>query len=416
MRVLWILNLVLPKVASEINIKSSFSGSWLIDYAEKLSKDSNIELATMTYANVDKFYDITVDNIRNFVFPGGGKRLLFNSKKTIDDCQKVIDEFKPDLIHIHGTEYSMGYSMIKTGTKIPMLLTIQGILKRIYEEYYGGISLPRILKMGTLKEWTKLKTQFIARQMYRKNAKRESFVLKNVKYVTGRTLWDKVVMQSINPDLKYFRLNYNLRDEFYNAASWDASKMQPHTIYTCATSYPLKGLHVLLKAVAIVKKEYPDTKVFVIGGNIMKKKKPSGYEKYIKKMIIELGIEENIEFIGNKKSQEVVEMLQKVNICIAPSSIEGASATIREAMMIGTPCICSYRGGMTDLLRDGESGFFYDFPEYGVLAERIKQLFSDPALCEKFSKNEIEDAKIRHDREKNYSELIQVYNEVAKNN
>ena len=36
MRVLWILNFVLPKVASEMKLKTSFSGGWLIDYAEKL--------------------------------------------------------------------------------------------------------------------------------------------------------------------------------------------------------------------------------------------------------------------------------------------------------------------------------------------------------------------------------------------
>ena len=416
MKILWIINMVLPNVAKVLNLKTSYSGSWLIDYANKISQDETIELATLTYANVDKAYDITVDNIRNFIFPGGGKRLLFTSSKTEEDCLKVIDEFKPDLIHLHGTEYSMGYSMIKAATDIPILLTIQGILTRISEEYYGGLSLKEILKMGTMREWLKGKTVFLARQMYKMNAKRERFVLENVKYATGRTLWDKAVMQSINNNLKYFRLNYNLRQEFYEVGIWDSHKMLPHTIFTCATSYPLKGLHILLKAISLVKEEYSDVKVYVIGSDIMKKKRLSGYEKYIKKMICNLKIEENVEFVGNKNSAEMVEMLQKVNICIAPSAIEGASATIREAMMIGTPSICSYRGGMTDLLRDGESGFFYDFPEYGVLASRIKELFSNVELCEKFSRNARSDAEIRHDREKNYSELIKVYTEIIESN
>ena len=82
--------------------------------------------------------------------------------------------------------------------------------------------------------------------------------------------------------------------------------------------------------------------------------------------------------------------------------------------MIGTPGICSYRGGMTDLLRDGESGFFYDFEEYGVLASRIMTLFEDDELCRTFSKRVIADAEARHDRVRNYRQLIEIYEELLK--
>ena len=415
MRVLWILNFVLPKVASEMKLKTSFSGGWLIDYAEKLSQDPNVELATMTYAKVDKFYDVTVDNIRNFIFPGGGKRLLFSSKKTIDDCQKVIDEFNPDLIHIHGTEYSMGYSMIKTDTKTPKLLTIQGILKRISREYKGGLPAAEFYTKATLKQLIHFNSPFFAERLFIKNAKRERFVLESVSHVTGRTLWDKAVMQSINPNLKYYRLNYNLRPEFYVDKKWDYEAMTPHTIYTGAATYSLKGLHILIKALEIVRRRYPDVKLY-IPGNSMTYKKSNGYERYIRKMINRLGLTENVEFVGRKKAEEVIDILTKVNVCVVPSAMEGASATLCEAMMVGTPSICTFRGGMTDLLRDGESGFYYDFPEYGVLAERICDLFEDRELCEKFSEKTKIDANKRHDREKNYSELVRIYEEVVKNN
>ena len=85
-----------------------------------------------------------------------------------------------------------------------------------------------------------------------------------------------------------------------------------------------------------------------------------------------------------------------------------------EAMMIGTPGICSYRGGMTDLFRDGDSGFFYDFDEYPVLASRIMRLFESDELCKQFSERAMNDAIIRHDREKNYNQLIDIYESVLK--
>ena len=416
MRILWIVNMVLPGVASELNLKTSVSGGWLVDYANKLSSMENVELATMTYAKVEKNIDAYACNIRNFIFAGGGKRLLVTSKKTLADCEYVLNEFKPDIIHIHGTEYSMGYSMLKVNEKygIPVLLTIQGVLSRISQEYCGGLSFFEMLKMSSLREWLKLKNPIFAKKLYSKNAKREREVLKKVKYVTGRTTWDKAVMLSVNERLEYYRLNYNLREEFYSAEKWASEKMEPHTIYMCAAGYPLKGIHIMLKAIKLVKEKYPNVKLYVPGGNYKDGKpvKVNGYERYILKKIKKYGIENNVYFLGGKSAKEVAEIVSKVNVCVVTSAMEGASATICEAMMIGTPCICTYRGGMTDLLRDGQSGFYYDFPEYPVLAERLKEMFANRELCEQFSEEVKKDAIERHDRGRNITQLMSIYEEI----
>lgn len=407
--------MILPSVAKALDLNTSFSGSWLVNFSERLSADPDIELATMTYANVPCDMDETVCGMRNFIFAGGGKRLLLDNKQTIKDCQKVIDEFKPDLIHIHGTEYAIGSSMLKTETNIPTVLTIQGVLSRISVEYFGGIALPQILTMGSFKEYLKLKTPLFSKMIFSKNAKRERYVLRNVKYVTGRTFWDENFMLSQNPKLKYYRLNYNLNELFYDADKWDYNKINKHTIYTGAATYPLKGLHNLIKAIAIVKTKYPKVKLLVpVNRNNIKK--ANCYERYILKLISKLGLQENIEFIGQKNTKEIIEILAESHLCVIPSAIEGASATMREAMMIGTPGICAYRGGMTDLLKDGESGFFYDFPEYPVLAGRIIQLFEDENLCKKFSENARRDAELRHDKKINYEKLKSIYDEVVKEN
>ena len=415
MRVLWIINMVLPSVAKALDLKTSFSGGWLVDYANKLSADPDIELATMTYANVPNDMDETVLGIRNFIFAGGGKRLLLDNKQTIKDCQKVIDEFKPDIIHIHGTEYSMGNAILKLNNNIPTVLAIQGILTRISREYFGGITLPKIITMGSFNEYLKLKAPIFHKLLFTRNANRERFVIKNVKYATGITYWDENLIHWINPKLKYYRYNYNLNEPFYNKDKWDYDKIDKFTIYTGAATYPLKGLHNLIKAIAIVKTKYPQVKL-LLPVNSNNSKKANSYERFILKLIKRLDLEKNIEFIGRKNADEVAEILSKSHICIVPSASESISLTMCEAMMIGTPGICSYRGGMTDLLKDGESGFFYDFPEYPVLAGRIIQLFEDENLCKKFSINARKDAETRHNRETNYSQLKSIYDEVVKEN
>lgn len=415
MKVLWILNMILPSVAKALDLNTSFSGGWLVDYADKLSRDPDIEFATMTYANVPNDIDETVCGIRNFIFAGGGKRLLLDNKQTIKDCQKVIDEFKPDIIHIHGTEYAIGSSILKTGTKIPTLLTIQGVLSRISEEYFGCIPVREVLTMGSFKEYLNFKTPLFAKKLFSKNAKRERYVLRNVKYVTGRTFWDKSFMLAVNPELKYYRFNYNLREQFYDAEKWDFEKINKFTVYTGAATYTLKGLHILIKAIDIVKSKYPEVKLLVPVNN-ESIKKANCYERFILKLIKKLGLEENVRFVGRKSAEEVAKILAESHICVVPSAMEGASATMCEAMMIGTPGICAYRGGMIDLFKDGESGFLYDFPEYPVLAGRIMQLFEDENLCKKFSENAGRDAKLRHDRNINYAKLKSIYDEVVKEN
>ena len=408
MRVLWIVNMVLPNVARELKLNTSVSGGWLVDYANKLASGNDTELATMTYANVSENLDVTACGIRNFIFSGGGKRLLFYNKQTLKDCQTVIDKFKPDIIHLHGTEYAIAAAMVKLKPDIPILLTIQGILTRISEEYYGGLPFKERVKIKSLKSVLKLKTPFFAKMLMTRNAKRERYVLNNVTHVTGRTEWDKSVMLSINDSLVYHRFNYNLREEFYGAPKWSLEKIERHTVYTGAATYTLKGVHILLRAIAIIKKHYPDVKLLV-PANKSDYKKANAYEKYVLRLIKKLEIEENVCFVGRKNATEVAEILEKTHVCVVPSAMEGASATMCEAMMIGTPGICSYRGGMTDLLRDGESGFFYDFMEYPVLASRIMTLFENDELCRAFSEKVIADAEVRHDRDKNYAQLIQLY-------
>lgn len=408
MRILWVLNMVMPEAAKALQIQTSFSGGWLIDYMRCLSEDPDVELATMTYANVHERIERTVNGVKHYVFPGGGKRLLFTSPKTLEDCQYVIDSFQPDLIHLHGTEYSIAYSMVKLNPRQPILLTIQGILTRIAQEYRGGMPLWDFCTSATWKQWLRLKLPFVSQQLFYKNAKRERYVLTHVSRATGRTTWDKAVMQSINPKLQYNRLNYNLRPEFYTDRKWCHEEMIPHTIYTGAAGYSLKGLHILIRALKIVKSRYPDVKLLV-PGNKTTYKESNGYERYIWKMIRRLDLIDNVEFIGRKSADEVVDALLCANVCVVPSAMEGASATVCEAMMIGTPAICAFRGGMTDLLKDGISGYVYDFPEYPVLAERICQLFENENICKQFSDLAKKDATKRHARDENYTKLKSIY-------
>ncbi len=412
MNVLWIVNMVFPAVAEKIGVHTSASGGWLLDLARGVAAEDSVKLTVMTYYD-GPFRDLELDGVRYLLFTGS-KRLLYDNPKTEEDCKKAVALCRPDLIHIHGTEYAPGLAMLKAHPEIPTLLTIQGILHRISEEYYGGLSLGAILKMSSWKDILRLKTPFTYKQLFKHNAKRETEVLSRVRYVTGRTDWDKSVMLSQNPALHYFRCNYNLRDAFYESPKWNWNTCERHTIMTGAALYSLKGLHILIRALAIVKQQYPDVRLYIPGGRAENGRivNPPSYILYIEQLMHTFGLEENVIFTGTLSAEQVAAHLRTANVCVVPSAIEGASATLCEAMMVGTPSICAYRGGMTDLLTDKVNGFTYDFPEYPLLAQRIMELFENETLAKQFSENSMQRAEARHDRAKNIREMIETYEVV----
>lgn len=408
MRVLWIVNMVLPDAAKALNIKTSFSGSWLVDPLKSLSEDDQIELATMTYGFVEKQEIITVNNVKHYIFPGAGKRLLFTSKETLTDCQAVLDDFKPDLIHIYGTEYSIGYSMTQLNPPVPVLMTIQGILTHIAKSYRAGLSLGRFFTMATVKEACRLKLPVCSQWLFRKNARRERKTLARIRYATGRTEHDRQFINSINPGTRYYRLNYNLREVFYGAQKWELEKTEPYTIFTGAAGYPLKGLHQLLEALAKVKKTYPQVKLYV-PGNATCYEKSNGYERYLWRRIKKLGLQENVVFVGRKTAEEMIDHLQKAHIYAFPSAYDTDSLSLCEAQLLGVPVVAAKRGGTEYLVEDQNTGLLYRYEDTDALAENICKLFREPELCRQLSVNEIRTAEERHDRQKNTAAQIQLY-------
>lgn len=412
MKILWVINKPFPKVSRELGLKVELSQSWLLDL-ERAVRDAGITLCSACVEHVDDLKCVSLDGGNHYVMPMASK---FQSAKRYEAYwDQIMAEEQPDIIHVHGTEYRHPLPLLEKYTQVPRMLTIQGVMCRISEFFYGGMSLREVLRYRTLRENYTLGGMLFTKRLYRKQAKTEAEIVRQVDCVTGRTLWDYSVLKEINPEIRYFRCFYNLRAEFYEAEKWSLESAKRHSIYTSFSSYPLKGLHMLLKALAIVKQTYPDVLLNVPGvrgdanGRLVV---TSGYTKYLKRLIDRLQLVDNVRFLGGQKTEDVIANMQQAHLCVVSSAIEGASATLREAMHIGTPCICTYRGGMTELLRDGESGFYYDYAEYAYLAERMMQVFADDELAECFSKNGIESAQVWHDREKNARDMVDIYNDL----
>lgn len=414
--VLWIVNMVMPDLADHLGIKTGTSGTWMIDLSHRLVDDGycNLAIACIYGAELKKY---EINGITYYTLPGKPYNMYMYTKRYENIWKKINDELEVNLVHLHGTEYSHGLSFLRACPNVPALLTIQGVMCKISGAAFDGISKRQAIFSNTTREWLHFSGMYMNNLLRKKNLKYEKEIIQRVSFVTGRTDWDKAILKSINHDIRYYRVFYNLRDEFYMSRKWNICSADKHTIYASTSAQAvLKGGHVVLKALVLVKEKYPDVKaIFLLqNANNGKFRINNGYGKIIHKMINEFSLESNVEFIPPQNTNGVISNMLRCHCTVIPSAMENASATLREAMHLGVPCIAAYRGGMAELIDEGQDGMLYDFNEHEVLADKICKLFSDNALAMNISKNAITKAEKWHDREKNPRELDLVYKEILR--
>lgn len=374
MRILWIVNLLLPQLSKELGTRNSSSGTWLFEWSKKISKTNNPFAVVCVYGK--EFKKITVDGIIFYLLPGNGKNMLFYTKKYEKLWKKIVDDFKPDIINIHGTEYCHGLACMRAKPNENYIISMQGIISKIKEEDYGGLTKKEVFFCRTFKESIKFNGIFENHLLHKKGAKYEKEMLSKCNYIACANDWDKSCAWLINPNAKLFCVDYDMQVVFKESKKWSVDSFKKHQIFTNPGGTPLKGIHQLFRAVSLLIKKYPDLKVVVPGmGNNGELIIKNGYSKFINKLINRLKIKDNVLFLGYQTTQEMCDNMLQSNVVVIPSSIEGTSLILRESMYLGCPTISSFRGGMANYITHDKNGFAYDFKEYQYLALLIDKVF-----------------------------------------
>ncbi|WEK03737.1 MAG: glycosyltransferase [Candidatus Devosia phytovorans] len=136
---------------------------------------------------------------------------------------------------------------------------------------------------------------------------------------------------------------------------------------------PVKGLLVLLDAVANLRQRHPDLQLTIVGDGTSR----PGIEATAR----ELGLAGITRFVGYRTSAEVAAHLADADLLVLPSFAEGVPVVLMEAMASGRPVIASRVAGVQELVQDGIAGFTVPPGDVTTLAQRIEQLITDPALC-----------------------------------
>lgn len=439
MRVLWVCNRCLPVVAAHLNMDAGNKEGWLAGLSERILAEKNDKLTLGVCFPTGKDmgawkgeYEVTAYGF----YEDTGHPEKYDENLEIR-MKEIVDDFKPDMVHIFGTEFPHTLAMVKAfQNPRRTLIGIQGLCFVYADAYLEGLP-DEVIKRSTLRDILKKDSILDQQKKFYRRGSYEQKALALTGNVTGRTDWDRHYTKECNGKVKYYFMNETLRSNFYED-SWDYKNCEKHSVFVSQGDYPIKGLHFLLRAMKDVLEEYPDTKVYVAGNcitgddSLKQKVKIASYGKYLRELIEENNLQEHIIFLGNLNAKQMKERYLLSNVFVSPSTMENSPNSVGEAMILGVPVISSNVGGVHNLLEAGKEGILYEPKNVQALSNAIIKVFDayeyeDASVMRPLRVKEEEIIEVRsysvnarahalqtHNPDTNYHRLLEIYEDICK--
>jgi glycosyltransferase involved in cell wall biosynthesis len=152
------------------------------------------------------------------------------------------------------------------------------------------------------------------------------------------------------------------------------------TIVFAGRLVPEKGADVLVDAFARLRTRIPEARLLIAG---------EGPERNcLESQIRRLYLNGTVDLLGYLSRAELEERFNDAWVQVVPSRWEepfGIAAA--EALMRGTALIASGTGGLSEMVRNGETGILVPPGDSGALGEALVSLTEDPARIDRMGKN-----------------------------
>ena len=416
MRVLWFSTNCTKYRPVKAQGRGYNGGGWTSSLQDELVKQNDIQLGVcfckdgepekveqdgITYYPVPNHRKSKKDKILDIIHYNDLLRDEVVWEQYFKHFRRVISDFKPNVIHVFGSELYIGLStIIAKEMNIPCVLHIQGLLSLyIYTYFPTGVSnCNYIMKdglRGLYRNW-----QYLT--YWQRSAYREKCILQAVPHVIGRTHWDKHALDILNPNAKYHYGGEILRPCFYEHS--ERTIRQKLTITTTSSGATYKGFDLVLKIANILKNEcYLDFE-WNVYGNVD--------PKFFEKLIDIKHDDVNIKLCGVASAEELRDAMVESTVYVQPSYTENSPNSVCEAQMLGLPVVATNVGGTSSLLEHGETGFLFPATDPYMGAYYIKKLNDNANLNIEMGNRGKEIAFTRHDKDKIVSDLIRTYKEI----
>ena len=326
----------IEKFVTELSIQQSFKNKV---YILALGQSNN-----NIYQNLQREY-LKGKNIDVFILD---KRVGKDKLKILKKCRGYVKKINPDIINSHSEE-----------TTFHLINSIIGLRKNVFETIHSkGCSYPILQKYYL---------QFFLNKIVAiSNSTKNSLIYKAK--IKERKI--ELIHNGINRSKFLFKnrvINYEIKN-----------------IISIGRLSPEKNHSMLIRGFKLYKNKLESLgmnipKLCIVGdGNELHK---------LKEIISNLGLEDEIKLLGERN--DINEILKKADIYVLPSTEEGLSISLIEALSSGVPIVATDVGGNSDIIQNYKTGLLIESGNFYELSKKMFEYTINYKLRKNISINSI---------------------------
>ncbi|MEQ8404364.1 MAG: glycosyltransferase family 4 protein [Oceanicaulis sp.] len=169
-------------------------------------------------------------------------------------------------------------------------------------------------------------------------------------------------------DASTVTVSLNGIDDVFTADT-TAPRDADHIVTLASADVPVKGLDVLIDALALLKRRNRTPRLTVVG---RLREGPS------KRALEREGLMDQVRFVSGLSGEDLRDLYRRATVFVSASRFEGFGLPAAEAMACGAPVIVSSGGGLPEVA--GDAGIVTPVEDAVALAGALEQVLADPAL------------------------------------
>jgi glycosyltransferase involved in cell wall biosynthesis len=412
MKVLW-FEVTIPQ---NYNQHGFHGAGWQDSLENIVKKNSDIELGIAFETQNDSHENRKIDGVHYFplkakysVIERAQSKYTWSTSrnKLIPLSLEAIKVFKPDVIHVFGSEWC--YGQVAEYSDIPVIIHMQGSIPPYNNAFYppGYNEWDEIIFNFKKFKWRKLIALHASLKKRKTWKQQEEKTLRLVNNYMGRTNWDRAIVNLYNPKARYFYCSEALRSSFIeNARNWKPTDNTKIKLITTGCSSFWKGLDTIVRTAAILKEKKIDFEWSIAG--IVANKELIEWKEKIKMEDV------SIKFLGMIDSDSLLKHLLESDMYIHTAYIDNSPNSICEAQYLGLPIIATYVGGIPSLIDNNVDGLLIPANSPHTLANEIINLAYDKERQKQYSDKSKKKARTRHSPSIICENIHQIYNLIIK--
>ncbi len=295
---------------------------------------------------------------------GAGRILYsFEAKRKFT---KLLEDFKPDIIHLHNIYHQISPSILpvakKMGIPVVMHLHDYKLICPNYQMFDGKQICYNCLAPNYWQCFIKkcfgnsyLKSFLVSLESFFHHVILNIYE-KNINLYIAPSKFMKDICVKSGVKVNKIRVLYN----FTLSQSQASNPTRDYFMYVGRLSAE-KGISILLEVANL----NPDIRIKIVG--------TGPEQKILEEMISSYKLEDRVELLGHKDKATVMELMREAKGIIIPSIwLENMPFVLLEAMSMGKVVIASNIGGLPELITNGKNGFTFISGDPTDLLDKIK--------------------------------------------